>query len=242
MDSIGTSEALKIVVDQPLDYHQVHQGSYDCYPHAIPGCYNLSGYTPSSGGFISWLMRLVGADTQDKKLWQAAALIPAGAHGVRLSPFLEGTGTPWNRRIRRTILDFLTIESDAPTLLRAAIEILAVWLKINVNDFKAMANIQASKLIVIGGGSRNLLSNRIKAAMIGVPCSIPTIQEAAGIGAALAGGIAAGVFQTPAQAAELSDIAWQEIPVEAELATQYDVLLPSLVTFLDRAATPPAED
>jgi len=231
MDSIGTSEALKIVVDEPLDYHQTHQGSYDCYPHAIAGCYNLSGYTPSSGGFLSWLMRLVGADIKDEKLWQAAAHVPAG-----------GTGTPWNQRIRRGMMDFLDVESDAPILLRAAIEALATWLHINVDDFKAMANIHPSQLIVIGGGSKNLLSNRIKAAMTGVPCSIPNIQEAAGIGAALAGGIAAGVFQTPAQAAELPDITWQQIPTETEFATQYHDLLPSLTDFLNHAASQPTKN
>lgn len=105
IDSTGTSEALKTVVDRPLGFSDVGDGRYDCYPHVVPGRFLLSGHIPSSGGMIDWLVRTLSGSNPSAEtaalLWHEAAATPAGSGGVRVGPFLEGTGAPWNDRGRR---------------------------------------------------------------------------------------------------------------------------------------------
>lgn len=237
IDSAGTSEALKSVLDRPLDYPATGGGQYDCYPHVVPGRFLLSGHTPASGGFIDWLTRLFLGPAPAKdaiaQLWAEAAAIPAGARGVRILPFLEGTGAPWNNRPKRAGIDLLDAETDRATIMRAGLESLSAWLLINIERFNTLAGIKPDRLIVTGGGARNPLANSIKAAMTGLPLRMPQVEETAGLGVALVAGLACGVFPTAAEAAALPDISWREFQPERELVASYAELRSSMTAYLE---------
>ncbi|MBN9020937.1 MAG: hypothetical protein J0H08_02335, partial [Rhizobiales bacterium] len=79
------------------------------------------------------------------------------------------------------------------------------------------------------------LANRIKAALLERPLAIPSVEEAAGAGAALVAGLAAGVIADPATLAALPDVAWRRVPVDPGLATAYRPLAPGLVDHLAAA-------
>jgi sugar (pentulose or hexulose) kinase len=232
IDSTGTSEALKTVVATPLDYGAVGDGAYDCYPHVIAGRFLLSGHIPASGGFLDWLVALLSGPNPSPEvaaaLWQAASAAPPGAGGVRVAPFLEGTGAPWNRRDARAALTALGGGADAASVLLAAVEGLAAWLAINLERFEAITGFRPAELTLTGGGARNTLANRIKAALLDRPLAIPSVEEAAGAGAALVAGLAAGVITDPAGLAALPDIGWRRVAVDPDLAEAYRALAPSL--------------
>lgn len=236
VDSTGTSESLKTVVARPLSYEDVGGGRYDCYPHAVPGRFLLSGHTPASGGFLDWLVKILSgpnpaSDIADL-LWRQAAATPAGAGGIRVAPFMEGTGAPWNERGRRADMSFLGAQSTPGAILRAGVEGLASWLRINIEQFEAITGTKPDVLTLTGGGARNALANDVKAALLERPFVVPDIEEAAGAGAALVAGLATDVFANAAQAAQLPDVVWREIGVDRQLAEAYRKIGPSIMTHL----------
>lgn len=242
IDSTGTSEALKTVVDRPLGYDEVGGGLYDCYPYVIPGRFILSGHIPASGALLDWLERLLagpdGGRPAIDRLWQAAERAPAGTGGVRVLPYLRGTGAPWNQRGRRAEIIGLGEEASAGTVLRAAVEGLSSWLLLNLDRFAAITGERPDELILAGGGARNAFVDAVKAALIDRPLVMPGVEEAAGIGAALVGGLAVGLFASPAEAVRLEAIGSTRIDVDPALAAVYAPLVPDLVGRLTSIGEP----
>ena len=151
------------------------------------------------------------------------------------SPFLEGTGAPWNDRGRRADISFLNAQSTPGAILRGALEGLAGWLGLNLERFEAITGTRPDTLTLTGGGARNTLANQIKAAMLERRFAVPDTDEAAGVGAALVAGLATGVFADASEAARLSDVDWQMIEPDAALASAYRDLTPSIADHLRSA-------
>ncbi|MDQ0469125.1 FGGY-family carbohydrate kinase [Labrys wisconsinensis] len=240
IDSTGTSEALKTVVDRALTYDEVGGGRYDCYPHAVPGRFLLSGHVPASGGLLDWLVKLLSgpspAPDAVRELWRLAALSPPGANGVRVAPFLQGTGAPWNQRARRAGIASLGGASGPGDVLRAGVEALAAWLAVNLEAFEAIAGVRPRQVTLAGGGARNALANAIKAAFLDRPFVIPDVAEAAGAGAALVAGLGVGLFPDATAAAALGGIGRQAVPVDPALAAAYAGLRDEIVLHLKAEA------
>lgn len=242
IDSTGTSEAIKTVVDRPLDFTETMDGSYDCYPHVVPGRYLLSGHIPSSGGLLDWLVRLLSgpAPTADSAtlLWQSAAAAIPGANGILVAPFLEGTGAPLNDRTRRAEITGAGAQSDNGAILRAGVEALAGWVSINLDLFESITGTNASVLVLTGGGARNDLSNRIKAALLNKPFDIPEVEEAAGLGAALVAGLATGIFADATRAAQRGAIKTRRIEPDPAWVEAYRPLRASITAHWAKAEAP----
>jgi len=232
IDSTGTSEALKTVLSAPLAYEQAGNGAYDCYPHVVPDRFLLSGHTPASGGFIDWLVRrLSGPDATAETvnaLWALAREAQPGSGGVRMTPFLEGTGAPWNDRARRASFSGIGAEAGSGEMLRAGVESLGAWLVLNLELFTSLAKVSPQQLFVTGGGARNTLANDIKAAMTGLPLTMPEVEEAAGLGAALVAGLAIGLYSSAAEAASTPDTQRTTIAPDLALQAAYSELLPDI--------------
>lgn len=236
IDSTGTSEAIKTVIDRPLGFAEVGGGQYDCYPHVLPGRFLLSGHIPSSGGLVDWLLNLLSGPEPSPaiaaKLWDMAAASPPGAGGVRLAPFLEGTGAPTNDRGRRAGVAGLGASHGAGDLLRAGLEALAAWTDVNIRLVERYAATKPAEIVLTGGGARNLLANRIKAAMLDRPFVIPEVQEAAGAGAAVVAGIAEGLIDANAPPSPLGAPGLARVEPEPGWVVAYAILRPALVDCL----------
>lgn len=236
IDSTGTSEAIKTVVDRPLSFGEVGNGAYDCYPHVLPGSFLLSGHTPASGGMIDWLLRSLSgpAPTPEttERLWAMANASPPGARGVRVAPFLEGTGAPLNERGRRADLSGLGATTDSGDLLRGALEALAAWVQVNVERVERYAGTHPDAIVLTGGGARNALANRIKAAILARPFILPKVEEAAGAGAAMVAGVAVGLIDPSAPPSPLDSPDLASVEPDPEWVAAYAPLLPRLVEHL----------
>ncbi|SEQ25281.1 gluconokinase/xylulokinase [Faunimonas pinastri] len=242
MDSTGTSEALKTVAPRPLSHAEVGGGRYDCYPHVVPGHFLLSGHIPSSGGMIDWLLRFLSGPRPTPEiaalLWQSAEAAPPGSGGIRVSPFLAGTGAPWNDRERRADISFVDAQSSPGAVLRAGVEALAGWLSVNLSEFETITGCSPGTLTLTGGAAaRNPLINAIKGAMIERNFTRPDVQEAAGLGAALVAGLAVEIFATGEEAARLPDVQWHDVPFDPALAATYGEIRPSIHAHLQGHAS-----
>ncbi len=225
MDSTGTAEAIKTVVSGPLTYRETLEGRYECYPHAAPGRFILSGHLPSAGGFLAWLSKtLHGVDedgsTPVAAIVEAARQSPPGANGVRVLPFLEGTGEPYNRRDQAAELLGLRAYHGRADLIRAAFEGCSFWFEVNVSTMSRIADQRIDAITAVGGGARSDLWLEIKSAFVGRPMWVPDVDEAAAFGAALVGGMAVGLIGTAAD--DLPRLRGRTVVAPDELRAEYE--------------------
>lgn len=227
VNSAGTSESLICLLPGPLDYNEVGGGEYDCYPHAAPGHFLLSGHIPSSGAVIDWVAARLNASED-----AAAAEVPPGARGVRVAPYLQGSGSPWNQRGARMRIAGIEAGTGDGELLRATYEGLSAWLSISVARFVAQTGYDPSEILLTGGGSRHRTYSRIKAAMLDRTLVAADIPEAAGIGAALVGGLAIGLWSTTEDAVLQGATAPRRFEPDQKLRKAYASLRSDLQDFV----------
>ncbi|WP_373354729.1 L-fuculokinase [Pseudoroseicyclus sp. CXY001] len=229
VNSAGTAESLIALVDRPLGHAETGGGEYDCYPHAAPGRFLLSGHIPTSGAAIDWMMAHAGGAADA----DAAAVAP-GASGVRVAPYLQGSGSPWNRRDARLRMDGIDAGTGGAELIRATYEGLAAWLSISLARFEAQTGQAPAELMLTGGGSRHAAYTAIKAALLDRTLVASDVPEAAGIGAAMVGGLAVGVWDSAEEAARAvtADMETRRIAPDPDLRAAYAPLADNLRAFV----------
>jgi xylulokinase len=124
---------------------------------------------------------------------EAVAAVPAGSNGVLFLPYMLGERTPWWNPNARGAFVGLNLATRRGDMLRAVIEGITMNLGIIVNIFRGHVPIDA--ITVIGGGARSEVWRQIMADVYGCPVqSLNFLEEATSMGAAVIGGVAAGLF------------------------------------------------
>ncbi len=144
-----------------------------------------------------------------------------GAGGLLYLPYLMGERSPhWNPDARGVFLGLAPSHSKAD-LLRAVLEGVCLNLRIIMEAFTAQG-VQIPAIRVIGGGARGRLWRQIMADVLGRPIqALALVEEATSFGAAVAGGVACGVFRSLQVARELSKVTETQEP-RPELRDRYD--------------------
>ena len=172
--------------------------------HAIPGLYAPNGTMQAAGASYSWLRDTVCTD----ELRQAgqegispyalidaqAAQSPLGANGLVFLPYLMGERAPrWNPDASGAFLG-ITAAATRGDLIRSVLEGVAMNLSIVLDILRAHVDID--EIVVIGGGAKGPLWRQIMADIYQTRVVVPTLLEEAGaMGAAVIGGVGAGLFQ-----------------------------------------------
>jgi xylulokinase len=200
LDSMGTAEALMQTVARPVladmsESRGFWQGAVELdAPFAFVG----AGIN-SSGGTIEWFRNLLGdaehaVPARDALIGEAAK-VPVGSLGVAFLPHLAYATAPVVDNESRGGFVGLTTHTSRGAMFRAVLEGLALEARLCVD---AMAQLpgagRAEEIRVIGGNTRNPLLLRIKAAAYGRPLTVIGEPEATALGAALLGGLAAGLW------------------------------------------------
>jgi xylulokinase len=150
---------------------------------------------------------------------------PPGANGLLYLPYLMGERSPhWNPRARGAFVG-LTIRHTRADMLRAVLEGVTMNLRIILDAFRAQgAAIEAMR--VIGGGARTRFWNQIMADLYGVPVQrLALLEEATSMGAALAGGVAVGLYPDFEMALQMNPVV-EEIEPNADAQCVYEALYP----------------
>lgn len=201
--------------------------------HAVPGTWHAMGVMLSAAGSLQWLRAAAGGAPYDDLLREAAAW-PAGTEGLLFQPYLAGERTPHPDPHARGAFVGLTLRHDRGALVRAVLEGVAYGLRDSLELLRELG-VEASVGRVSGGGARSELWLRIVASVLGLPLERTVAEEGAAFGAALLGGVRAGVFATAQEAVEACvhvrdrvepDPAWQAT-YEAGYA-RYRELYPAL--------------
>ena len=166
-------------------------GSAHAFCHAVPGGWHAMGVMLSAAGSLAWIRDVL--DAPYDTLLDEAAQWPAGAEGAQFAPYLAGERTPHADPDVRGAFTGLSLRHDRGALVRAVLEGVAYGLRDSLELLRTM-DVAAAAGRVSGGGARSALWTRIVASVLGVPLQRVAVEEGAAYGAALLGGVAAGVF------------------------------------------------
>ena len=195
LDSLGTAEALLLVTDSPLmDEKILRQGYVQGAIETHRALSYLGGTMNSSGGAVEWLRSLTGG-VPHKSLIEEANAVGPGSTGVVFLPHLAYAPPPAPDLTARGAFIGLGAHSSRGAIYRSVLEGIAMQAGRVVDGLAALPGIGVpGEYRVIGGNSRNPLLIAIKAAVFGAPIIVVDQPEATALGAALLGGIAAGLW------------------------------------------------
>jgi xylulokinase len=197
----GTSTVLIIPTDG-----NIRCKSFISMSHSVLGRHLQLGAMVSSGASIQWFQeKILGNSISIEDLVSGAKEIEPGSGGVIFLPYMMGERAPiWNSNARGVFFG-LSLTTTPFSLFRAILEGTSFALAHNV-EVAREAGLVIEEIRSIGGGSKNMLWNQIKADIVGVP--ILTLAESAGapIGNAFIAGYGAGIITDIRRAIEKSII------------------------------------
>ena len=209
------------------------QGRVHAFCHAVPGTWHAMGVMLSAAGSLRWLRDALGAPSEEVLVAEAERW-PPGAEGLLFAPYLAGERTPHADPDARGAFVGLSLRHDRGGLARAVLEGVAFGLRDSL-DLLVDLGVVPVAARVSGGGARSALWLRVVASVLGLPLERTAVDEGAAFGAALLGGVAAGVFATATEAVAACvrvretvepDPEWQGL-YEREL-TRFRALYPGL--------------
>ena len=208
MVSTGTAEVVEVALDTPVLNDTLHKGNISVYAHVVPDLYLAMTLNHSGGLLLRWFRDTFCQEeirqAQEMNL-DPYDLILEGVSPepspLMVLPHFAGSGTPWFDTQSKGAILGLTFGSDKSDLVKAILEGLTFELRVNI-DILIGGHITIDELRAIGGGARSELWLQLKSDITGIKVAVPTVTEAAGLGAALLAGEGAGIFDHAAQAAE----------------------------------------
>ena len=162
--------------------------------HAVPGGWHAMGVMLSAAGSLRWLRDTVASGREYDELIAAAEKWPPGTEGLTFLPYLTGERTPHADPDARAAFTGLTIRHDLGALDRAVLEGVAYGLRDSLELLRELG-VDPEAGHVSGGGARSEHWLRILASVLGLPIRRTATDEGSAYGAALLGGVAAGVFR-----------------------------------------------
>ncbi|HEY2769868.1 MAG TPA: xylulokinase [Solirubrobacteraceae bacterium] len=167
--------------------------------HAIPGAWHAMGVMLSAAGSLRWLRDTIAPGVPYDLLTAAASSWAPGVEGLLFAPYLAGERTPHADPDARGAFTGLSIRHDRGALVRAVLEGVAYGLRDSLDLVRELGG-EPTVGRVSGGGARSELWLQIVASVLELPLQRVAVDEGAAFGAALLGGVAAGVWRSVGEA------------------------------------------
>ena len=231
---LGTSGVLLVALDA---FRADGEGRVHAFCHAAPDAWLAMGVMLSAGGALRWLRETIAPDVPFDALMAEAASWQPGAGGLTFLPYLAGERTPHANPLARGAVTGLSLHHDRGALVRAVLEGVACGLRDCADLVLALDAAMPRIARASGGGARSDLWLAIVASTLEMPIERPAVEEGAAFGAALLGGVAAGVWRDVDEAAAAAvrvretiqpQPAW--IPRYRELQGRFRALYPATLT------------
>jgi xylulokinase len=208
---LGTAAVLSVVGGQRADGSATFRGF---------------GVTATTGASLRWARDLISPDDTTTagygKLTTLAAAVAPGAEGLFFLPHLMGERGPVHDPLARGALVGLTLRHGRPQVVRAVLEGTAFQLRRVLDAHLADGRSLGHGLtagVACGGAARSALWAQIIANVIGLVVRVPVVVEAAALGAAILGGVAAEVIRLDEAPARMVRLAHVIEPEPAAVAT-----------------------
>jgi xylulokinase len=227
---IGSSSWIGIATREPIYDPALRTTTF---AHMIPGMLQPTGSMQAAGASYQWLRDVLCGSEKDaaaqlklspyELMNMQAEKSPAGANGLLFLPYLMGERSPrWNPNARGAYFG-LTMQHTRTDIIRATLEGITFNLRVILEAFEEQgAKVEAMR--VIGGGARGRTWRQLMADIYGKPILRPALlEEATSMGAAVAGGVAVGIFPDFSVAEALTPIVETTLP-DLKVKPVYDRL------------------
>ena len=190
--NIGTAGQFFVASEKPLYDPELR---CNCFNHAEFGMWYLLGANLSAGFCLNWLWtKILGRQNYDEAAaW--AAEVPAGSRGLLFHPYLNGDRTPHQDPLASASFIGLSGTHGISEMVRAVMEGVVFSLRDGL-DIARSLGLSPSLVVASGGGARSALWRQIQADVYNLPVGTMKATEQACAGAAILGGVAAGVFDS----------------------------------------------
>lgn len=200
LDSLGTAEAIFLATNDVLKDPEIGAFGYSQGVHVSGGYYVLGGLYTSSA-CIEWLRENMGAGLDYAEMEREGSAIPPGSLGVHFLPHLRTANPGYNDPRSRATFVGVTFDAKRGALYRAVLEGLAYEARYSLASLLPyLPSTHIEQIVATGGGTRNQLLMQIKASVYNQAIRVVSIDEATTLGAAMLGGIGAGVYTDTADA------------------------------------------
>jgi xylulokinase len=212
LNSLGTAEAIFLPLERPLTDPEVGHQGYTQGAH-VAGEYYVFGGQYTSGASVEWFRGSLGDKADYETLIAEAEKVPPGSLGVFFLPHLRLANPPYDDPRSRGAFVGLSTDVTRGVLFRAVLEGLAFDSRNSLQPLLTHSNVEKLRAIyAIGGGTQNRLLMRIKATVLDRTVTVVGVDEATSLGAAILGGVGAGVYADFPSA--LKELRYDETPVE----------------------------
>ncbi len=228
---VGSSSWISISTRKPIYDEQMRTFNW---AHVVPGYVLPCGTMQAAGVSYNWLKHEICTSevAQAEKLGVSPyqlmdaeiAKSPAGARGLLFLPYLLGERSPrWNPNARGAFIG-LKVEHKREDVLRSVLEGITLNLNVILDVFKQQTDIQ--EIVAIGGGAKGKVWHQIMADIYGVKILRPNyLEEATSMGAAVVGGVGAGVFKSFDVIDQFIRIESEQMPIESNRRV-YEKMMP----------------
>lgn len=215
--SLGSSAWVSTLSPSPIS--SMDAGIQNFYDLDGKSC-NVCGTVQSAGAAVDWAIDLfTGAKklTADeyRNIESAVRQVPPGSEGVVFLPYLMGERTPhWDAQARGVFAG-CSLYHGREVMLRSVYEGAAFALRDNVQIF-AELGMPIQEFALLGGGAQSRIWCKIICSVLGKPLKLHrTPTHAASLGAAMAAGVSAGIWDSLDDAADI-DLYGETLFPEAE--------------------------
>ncbi|MDK1031452.1 MAG: FGGY family carbohydrate kinase, partial [Planctomycetia bacterium] len=217
--SVAMGTALAMIITTETD-EGLPKGVWS-WPHAARGLTALLIFAKTAGIVLRWFRDTFAPGLSYEELFEEVAAVPIGAEGVSCLPHFTGTATPTYNPMVRGAFSGLTLSHGRGHLARAIVEALSFTVGENLDLVAPMVG-RMSSLRMIGGGARSDIWLQMIADATGVPTERPVTREAACLGGAELGMVAAGRFKSVKEASLAIYQAEKRFEPDASLKGRYD--------------------
>jgi L-fuculokinase len=194
--SSGTWEILMVRSSRVNTSEKMYKQGVTNEWDAIPGLYNI-GVQWLASGVLEWVKNLFFKNElnlpteQLYNLMISEATKSPGTENLVLNPdFLNNNGS----------LTGIGLHTSRGQIYSSALQAMADKTKAGLAILEESGGFKASQLVVVGGGSKNMLWNQIRAKTLKIPVKIISVSETTVLGAALIAFVGAGLFSNIAEA------------------------------------------
>jgi xylulokinase len=168
-----------------------------------PGTFVVAGGTATAGSLTRWFRDNFAAEERDAEsagggsayaaLAKLAYSSPPGARGLVVLPYFSGERTPLDDPQARGVIFGLNLGHTRADVYRAILESVGYSIRHNIEALAA-EGCTASRILAVGGGTRNHGWMQIVSDIAGIVQVVPARQDGASYGDAFLAGVGTGRF------------------------------------------------
>jgi len=196
--AVGT--AMAIIGTLPGDAPT--RGNLPADRHAAPGLRYALTFSITSGILLKWWRDGFAPGKSYDELVAMASSVEIGAGGLTLLPHFAGSATPtFNSSVRGGLVG-LTLAHGQAHVVRAVLEAVGFTVRDSAELLRANFHRDWRTLRILGGATRSPAWVQMISDIAGMPIELPHCSEAAVLGGAILGGVAAGALPGIVEASE----------------------------------------